>query len=463
MLLLQTAVALVFFLSALPASAKETHFVGSVHAFTPAEVDAGCKRLRDAHAIAQCAHPNPGRLARRHVGRRAVTALDPVILVPGLGASQLEAKLSKTGAPAWYCVKEWDWFRMWLDLSQLVTQDCMFDNLRVEYNATSNTYANPSGVETRPIDFGGMGGVDFMSYIFDFPVPLTGYFHDMIMSLRAVGYRPRKTLYAAPYDWRVPTTEAELRGYFADLKALVATARSANNGRKVHIVSHSMGGPTILRFFNNQNQKWLDDNIATFIPVASPWSGAPQSLRAVISGDDFGLNALGFSLLSKERVMEVARQSGGVIMYIPDPEFFPRDKVFVEANIDGRVVEYTAADFDQLFDAAGTHISAVIHDKTERIINPGLGAPRVVTHCVFGYGVQTEIAYNYTNGLGAQPVISYTSNGDGMVPMESLRECTSWMTEQTQLVTIKELDVVGHTDILSDQDLFDYIIGIIMP
>ena len=59
--------------------------------------------------------------------------LSPVIIIPGDGGNQIEARLTdKPSAPHWFCAKNSDWFRLWLDPSQLLPGyvDCWADNMR---------------------------------------------------------------------------------------------------------------------------------------------------------------------------------------------------------------------------------------------------------------------------------------------------------------------------------------------
>lgn len=56
-----------------------------------------------------------------------------------------------------------------------------------------------------------------------------------------------------------------------------------NGNRSVHIVTHSLGGPTTLFFLNAMTQEWKDTYIKTFTPIAGPWAGASAALRAVVS------------------------------------------------------------------------------------------------------------------------------------------------------------------------------------
>jgi len=45
------------------------------------------------------------------------TTKQPVIIIPGDGSNQLEAKLDKPKVPHFYCSKKADWFRLWLSLT----------------------------------------------------------------------------------------------------------------------------------------------------------------------------------------------------------------------------------------------------------------------------------------------------------------------------------------------------------
>ena len=67
--------------------------------------------------------------------------LSPVVLVPGDGGNQLEARLVKpddrTGCPT-----SSSWYRLWLDVWQLSTDGklkCWADNIKLIYNRTSQT------------------------------------------------------------------------------------------------------------------------------------------------------------------------------------------------------------------------------------------------------------------------------------------------------------------------------------
>ena len=50
----------------------------------------------------------------------------------------LEGRLNRTEAPAWYCAKKTDNFRvLWLSLSEASRPVCLLDELALFYNATT--------------------------------------------------------------------------------------------------------------------------------------------------------------------------------------------------------------------------------------------------------------------------------------------------------------------------------------
>ena len=46
------------------------------------------------------------------------------------------------------------------------------------------------------------------------------------------------------------------------------------------------------------------------------------------------------------------------------------------------------------------------------------------------------------------------------VPLESLQECSSWVSEQTATVSVQEYELNSHTEILKNEDLIQEILTI---
>ncbi|CAL8096777.1 unnamed protein product [Orchesella dallaii] len=91
--------------------------------------------------------------------------LHPVILVPGDGGSQVEAKLDKPATVHYVCTKKTDeYFSLWLNLELLVPVviDCWVDNMRLIYNFTTRGTVNSPGVVINVPGFGNTTTVELL-------------------------------------------------------------------------------------------------------------------------------------------------------------------------------------------------------------------------------------------------------------------------------------------------------------
>ena len=73
--------------------------------------------------------------------------LHPVILVPGDGGSQIEARLNKTSGH-WWCSKNSDWYDLWLNINQMLEPEvmCWSDNVALQYDPVTHTTRSGSSM-----------------------------------------------------------------------------------------------------------------------------------------------------------------------------------------------------------------------------------------------------------------------------------------------------------------------------
>jgi len=296
-------------------------------------------------------------------------------------------------------------------------------------------------------------------------------FAEMTSKFKAIGYQEGINLFGAPYDWRKPmNTLLNDKGDFADLFfTLVNDAYTKSGNASVHIVTHSYGGLNVLNFMNRYKpanmtpaafQSWITTHIASFIPIAGPFSGTAKSLRAVLSGDTFGAPSF---LINIDTVANLVREWGGAINLIPDVGFWPANFTFVRTPS----ANYSASEQDlvALFNAVGAAKSAAIFQTTKDSIND-LTIPHVPTYCLYGYDHPTEISYTYDAGLNSkaynQPThIDVSDLGDGVVPLASLLECQYWHEHEgpKDHIRCREYDIRGHED-LQDEHMISDILAI---
>lgn len=365
-------------------------------------------------------------------------AINPVVIVPGDGSNQLEARLNKPSTVSWLCSKKADWFRLWLDASQLlVSTSCWADNIKLLYDEEHNTLSNNIGVETRVPDFGGTSSIEEL----DPAVPFhgTGAFYKMVQAMTAAGLVKNSTLRGAPYDFRYAPSSQVGSQYIQDLKHLIETTAQASKQR-VNLVSHSMGCLQTLYLLQHQTQAWKDKFIEKWIPLAGPFGGAVKELRLHASGDNEGLPVNSLSIREEQRSYETNFWLG------PVPSWFG-NRVLVSTP----TRNYTAMDLDAFFDDISFPAGKKLRKRIENLTSQAL-APGVDVVCMYSTGVPTPEQFKYdNNGFDKQPAV-VVGDGDGTVNALSLQLCDRWAQggSQTRSARVTRFSNITHSDMLID-------------
>lgn len=96
---------------------------------------------------------------------QATGNVHPLILIPGNGGNQLEARLDRDYKPSSIWCSSWlnpvrkksdGWFRLWFDVSVLLSPftKCFNERMMLYYDADLDDYQNAPGVQTRVSHFG---------------------------------------------------------------------------------------------------------------------------------------------------------------------------------------------------------------------------------------------------------------------------------------------------------------------
>ena len=58
--------------------------------------------------------------------------LSPVLIIPGIGGNQLEARLENVETEHFLCSKNYDWYRIWFSMKNLLPFifDCWISNMK---------------------------------------------------------------------------------------------------------------------------------------------------------------------------------------------------------------------------------------------------------------------------------------------------------------------------------------------
>ncbi|GAB6026887.1 hypothetical protein CHUAL_013532 [Chamberlinius hualienensis] len=374
----------------------------------------------------------------------AYKAGSPVLFIPGDGGTHMEARLNKTSIVHYLCAKtSTDYFNVWLNLELLVplVLDCWVDNVRLTYDNVTRKSSNSPGVEIRIPDFGNTSSVEWLD---PSKASQGAYFKDIAEVLIPLGYERGVSMFGAPYDFRKAPNE--LQDFFVNLTKLIEDGYEKNGGRPVVLVAHSMGGPTMLYYLNNQKQSWKNKYIGSLITLAGVWGGAVKAMKVFASGDNLGIYVLSAWTLRGQQMT-----APSLAFLLPSDKFWSKDDILVSTS----TRNYTVADYKDYFQDLKFTDGYNMWLDTKNLIYD-LQPPGVEVHCLYGTGVDTEEKITYSTIPSNSPTIKYGS-GDGTVNLRSLEGCLRWKGKQKQPVYSQAFDRVNHMDIIRHPDVLEYI------
>ncbi|PVU87573.1 hypothetical protein BB560_006471 [Smittium megazygosporum] len=161
----------------------------------------------------------------------------------------------------------------------LLDKSCWYQNMLLD----EDTGLDPPGAHIRATL--GLEAADYF---------MTGYWvwAKVIDNLSEIGYDNSK-MYMASYDWRLSIADLETRDrYFTQMKAHIEL-KKAISGKKVVVISHSMGSVVFSYFINwvqspkhgNGGPSWIENHVETWVNTAGALLGVSKSLVGLISGE----------------------------------------------------------------------------------------------------------------------------------------------------------------------------------
>ncbi|XP_012699620.2 lecithin-cholesterol acyltransferase-like 1 [Setaria italica] len=376
--------------------------------------------------------------------------LHPVVLVPGLLCSDLEARLTeayKPSAPRCGAMKGNGWFGLWKNASDLAANDyvdCFLEQMRLVYDPAINDYRNLPGVETRVPNFGSARGFHCKDPLH--PKQCVDYVRE---GLERVGYRDGDTLFGAPYDWRyappVPGQQSQVYSrYFRQLKSLVETA-SKKHHKKVIIFGHSYGGMVVLDFVRNTPLAWRNEYIKHLILVAPVLSLGILIQAQIIA---FGPN-MKFVGATQSSLRTMWRSFETGIVDLPSPKVFGHMPLVITEQRN-----YSAYDMEDFLVAIGFGDSV---EPFRRRMVPKMRyfkVPMVPVTCINGVGIRTakQLVY-WKSDYDRSPEIAY-GDGDGTVNLISMLTFDKEMRRQpAQKKQFKSVKIHGaeHCGLITEE------------
>ncbi|KAK4347488.1 hypothetical protein RND71_033827 [Anisodus tanguticus] len=200
--------------------------------------------------------------------------LDPVLLVPGVAGSILNAVDKKTGRTE----------RVWVRILGADHEFC--DKLWCRFDPSTGKTANldPDTIIEVPEDRYGLYAIDNLDPDMIIGSDCVYYFHDMIAEMLSWGYQEGKTLFGFGYDFRQSNRLQETMECFAQKLESIHTA---SGGKKINIISHSMGG-LLVKCFVALHSDIFEKYVKSWIAIAAPFQGAPGYITSsLLNGTSF--------------------------------------------------------------------------------------------------------------------------------------------------------------------------------
>jgi len=145
----------------------------------------------------------------------------------------------------------------------------------------------------------------------------------------------------------------------AGLRAKLETAYKTSGGKKVNIISHSMGG-LLVRCFMSMNHDVFSKYVNKWICIACPFQGAPGCINdSLLTGLQFVYGFESFFFVSRWAMHQLLVECPSIYEMLPNLNFNWKEKPTIQVwrknpEKDGAVelVQYEASDCVYLFEEA---------------------------------------------------------------------------------------------------------------
>lgn len=434
----------------------------------------------------------------------------PVILVPGLFGSTLYATYDNIRNIPFYCPRKLSDELFWLDTRFIIPPfiNCFTLLSQMRFDNETQTIHNFPGVRFGIHDFGGKNSVDYIirnqgKYQSDIMHANTSsglfsriqqtltkikrkmvffdQFHSLFTYFEQHNYSIGKTLFSAPYDWRLAPLFID--DFWPNFKHLIETAYKQSNGTKITLIGHSMGCLMIQQFLsakdqmnmkssNNFNRKLISSIKTEKDMVDDNWKNKYIE-KVIFLAPNFGGSLIidegliqRFSplvpFLRNSYIAGMATSVPGIHSNTLNMEIFKDQPIVRDKNGNN----YTAKDmFDVIVNNSGIRKQDIpILDRSFDIMR---NAPLDIGHniplaIIYNSKIPTLSFLDYKNGFDKSPVKYFDLGGDGSLLAKGTRyACDNWSSENRTLLCINlNKRTCDHTRMTSNRKVIELLFNL---
>ncbi|KAJ7969294.1 Lecithin:cholesterol acyltransferase [Quillaja saponaria] len=367
--------------------------------------------------------------------------LDPVLLVPGIAGSILKAVDDENGNEE----------RVWV---RILGADYKFRTKmwsRFDPSTGKTESMDPKTRIVVPEDRHGLYAIDVLDPDMIIGGDCVYYFHDMIVEMLKWGFQEGKTLFGFGYDFRQSN---RLQKTLDRLAGKLELVYNASGGKKITIISHSMGG-LLVKCFMSLHSDVFERYVNNWIAIAAPFQGAPGYINSTL------LNGMSFVegweqnfFISKWSMHQLLIECPSIYELMGCPSFrwqhIPLVELWRKKHSDGKshitLESYPLKESVEIFKEAlenntvnydGVDVPLPFNleilkwaNETRKILSCAKVPPGVKFYNI--YGINLETPHSVCYGSEESPVVDLQKlrflqakyicvDGDGTVPMESAK------------------------------------------